>query len=89
LIADFLGATRDDIDALRKALGANDAAGVTREAHRIRGASGLVGAVALSTAAAGIEAAGRSDNLALVRAKLAELDAAVKQFAENSGVEIV
>ena len=89
LIADFLGATRDDIDALRKALAANDTAGVAREAHRIRGASGLVGATALSTAAAGVEAAARSADLVLVRAKLAELHAAVTQFAESSGVEIV
>ena len=88
LIADFLSATRDDIDALRKALTANDAAGVMREAHRIKGASGLVGATALCAAASAIEAAGRSADLAIARAKLAELDAAVKQFADSSGVAI-
>jgi len=88
LIADFLSATRDDIDALRKALSANDAAGVMREAHRIKGASGLVGASALCAAALAIEAAGRSADLAIARTKLAELDAAVKQFADSSGVAI-
>jgi CheY-like chemotaxis protein len=88
LIADFLGATRDDVDALRKALTANDAVGVAREAHRIKGASGLVGATALAAAASAVEAAGRGANLVLARAKLVELDAAVKQFSESSGVAV-
>jgi signal transduction histidine kinase/CheY-like chemotaxis protein/HPt (histidine-containing phosphotransfer) domain-containing protein len=88
LIADFLNATRDDIDALHKALTANDASGVAREAHRIRGASGLVGATGLSIAATSIEAAARSDNFVLARAKLVELEAALKQFSHSSGLEV-
>jgi len=85
LLEDFLHTTREDIAALRAALANGDAGAITREAHRIRGASGLVGATALHTAAARVEAAGREDNMAAARACFAEIEAEVARFAETSG----
>ena len=84
LLRDFLNATRDDIDALRSALAKNDAAAVTREAHRIKGASGLVGANALFSAAARIEAAARNGELAVLPEWLGALEAEVVRFAETN-----
>ncbi len=85
LIQDFLHTTRDDIAALRSALARNDAAAVAREAHRIKGASGLVGAGALAAVAARIEAAGQGGNLAPADAHLRELEAEVARFAATIG----
>jgi HPt (histidine-containing phosphotransfer) domain-containing protein len=82
LIEDFLNTTHDDITALHRALARNDAAAVAREAHRIKGASGLVGATALASAAARIEATGQSGNLAAAPAELRDLETQVACFAE-------
>jgi signal transduction histidine kinase/DNA-binding NarL/FixJ family response regulator len=89
LIEDFLRATQDDLDALRQALAEHDTEGLTREAHRIKGASGLVGADALATAAARIEAAGRAADLTAAAAAVPELEAAVSRFANSHGVALV
>ena len=89
LIEDFLQTTYDDILALRNALTRNDAPAVMREAHRIKGASGLVGATALAAAAARIEAAGQAENLAHVHAQLHELEAQVARFAAANGMSAV
>jgi len=82
LIEDFLHTTRDDITALRSAIADNDAAAVAREAHRIKGASGLVGAAALAAVAARIEAACQAGNLATAQAQLHELETEVARFAD-------
>ena len=81
LIEDFLHTTNDDVAALRSALTRHDAAAVAREAHRIKGASGLVGATTLAEAAARLEVAGQTGNLAPAQAQLHELEAEIARFA--------
>src|SRR5690606_19322831 len=57
LLGDFLDATAEDLAALQAALGAGDAPAVARQAHRIKGAARLVGAVELAAAAEAVEQA--------------------------------
>jgi signal transduction histidine kinase/CheY-like chemotaxis protein/HPt (histidine-containing phosphotransfer) domain-containing protein len=86
LIEDFLHTTHDDLIALHAALTKDDAGAVVHEAHRIKGASGLVGASALAAVAVRIEAAGRSADLASAKAGLAELETEVARFAAAYGI---
>jgi signal transduction histidine kinase/CheY-like chemotaxis protein/HPt (histidine-containing phosphotransfer) domain-containing protein len=88
LIEDFLYATRDDLVALRAALAKDDAGAVMHEAHRIKGASGLVGASALAAVAVRIESAGRSADLAAAKAGLTDLETEVAHFAAANGIGI-
>jgi signal transduction histidine kinase/CheY-like chemotaxis protein/HPt (histidine-containing phosphotransfer) domain-containing protein len=81
LIEDFLHATHEDLVALRLALDGNDAAGVAHEAHRIKGAAGLVGASALAAVAARIESAARAGDLARAHADADALETEVERFA--------
>jgi CheY-like chemotaxis protein len=81
LIEDFLHTTHEDLAALRLALDGNDAAGVAHEAHRIKGAAGLIGATALAAVAARIETAARAGSLARAQADIAALDTEVERFA--------
>jgi HPt (histidine-containing phosphotransfer) domain-containing protein len=81
LIEDFLHTTHEDLAALRLALDGNDAAGVAHEAHRIKGAAGLVGAVAITGVAGRIEAASRAGDLAQAHADIEALEAEVERFA--------
>ena len=67
LLDDFLDATGNDLDSLQRALAADDLAGATREAHRIKGAARLVGANALGDNAADAEAAGRAEDIEQLR----------------------
>ena len=85
LIEDFLNTTREDILALRKALDNGDAGAVTREAHRIKGAAGLVGATALHAVATRIEAAGRNGDVGTAQDTFAELESTVARFAAAVG----
>ena len=56
---DFLSATAQDLAALDAALAQRDAAALTRQAHKIKGAARLVGATELAEAATALESAGR------------------------------
>jgi len=86
LIEDFLHTTREDIAALRVALAHGDAGAMSREAHRIKGASALVGATALHAVATRIEAAGQDNDMAAAQAALAQLESAAAQFAQAAGI---
>jgi signal transduction histidine kinase/DNA-binding NarL/FixJ family response regulator len=81
LLEDFLHTTHEDLAALRLALDGNDAAGVAHEAHRIKGAAGLVGASALAAVAARIESAARAGDLARAHADADALETEVERFA--------
>jgi signal transduction histidine kinase/CheY-like chemotaxis protein/HPt (histidine-containing phosphotransfer) domain-containing protein len=81
LIADFVHSTRQDFVALQAALARNDADAVARESHRIKGASGLVGAVTINACATRIEAAARAHDLAPVPAHTSELGIELNRFA--------
>ena len=81
LIEDFLHTTHEDLAALRLALDGNDAAGVAHEAHRIKGAAGLVGANDIAAVAARIESAARAGDLARAHADADALETEVERFA--------
>ncbi len=59
LLADFLASTDDDLAQLEALREAGDLPGLTRQAHKVKGAARLVGAVELGEASARLEAAGR------------------------------
>ncbi|HEY7873433.1 MAG TPA: ATP-binding protein [Rudaea sp.] len=81
LLEDFLHATHEDLAALRLALDGNDAAGVAHEAHRIKGAAGLVNAKELAAVAARIESAARAGDLARAHTDADALETEVARFA--------
>jgi len=63
VLTDFVATTRGDLLLLLKAQAAGDAARVSREAHKIKGAGRLVGAMALSATAGVVEAAARAGDI--------------------------
>jgi signal transduction histidine kinase/CheY-like chemotaxis protein/HPt (histidine-containing phosphotransfer) domain-containing protein len=86
LLADFLRSTHEDLAALSEAFAKGDATAIAHEAHRIRGASGLVEAAALAACAGRIEAAANANDLDQLKAKIAELEVEVSRFAAANGV---
>jgi len=80
LIADFAQSTRHDLAELKTALARNDADAVAREAHRIKGASGLIGASQLVALAGRIETAARARTLGAAKAHIEEFEAAFARF---------
>ena len=85
LLADFVHSTHQDLRALRSAIAGRDADAVAHEAHRIKGASRLVGALAMATLAERIEAAARAQLFAAVDADLGALENEVALFAQANG----
>ncbi|MFT4178439.1 MAG: ATP-binding protein [Thermomonas sp.] len=59
LLADFLASTDEDMRELERLQALADAPGVTRQAHKIKGAARLVGAMQLAAAADALESTGR------------------------------
>ena len=80
LIADFAQSTRHDLAELKGALARNDADAAAREAHRIKGASGLIGASDLVALAGRIETAARARTLGAAKAHIEEFEAAFARF---------
>ena len=66
LLADFLTSTADDLAQLEALRRGGDLHGLTRQAHKIKGAAKLVGAMQLADAATMLEAAGRNGDWASV-----------------------
>ncbi|MEO6226350.1 MAG: ATP-binding protein [Thermomonas sp.] len=64
LLDEFLDSTRDDLAQLEAMRRDGDLQGLTRQAHKVKGAAKLVGAIELAEAATLLEAAGRSGNWA-------------------------
>jgi signal transduction histidine kinase/CheY-like chemotaxis protein/HPt (histidine-containing phosphotransfer) domain-containing protein len=85
LVREFCEAARHDLDAIAEARRANDLPAVTREAHRLKGASKLVGATELAEIAAAIEAAGRATDWDAVAAKLPGLSPALARIEHWAG----
>jgi signal transduction histidine kinase/DNA-binding NarL/FixJ family response regulator/HPt (histidine-containing phosphotransfer) domain-containing protein len=81
LLIVFLAALRKDLTGLRAAFAAGDLSEATRQAHRIKGASALVGARDVQRAAAEMESAGRSGDLAVFERASRTLDGAVDVLA--------
>jgi len=66
LLADYLTSTREDLAVLDIARAAGDLPALTRQAHKLKGAARIVGALELAAAAERLEAAGREDDWAAV-----------------------
>ncbi|MGV8943918.1 ATP-binding protein [Thermomonas sp.] len=64
LLGEFLESTRDDLAQLETMRRDGDLQGLTRQAHKIKGAAKIVGAMELADAAAMLEAAGRTGDWA-------------------------
>ena len=69
----FLGDVPSRLAALEASFAGNDATGLTREAHSIKGAAANMGAEALRQAAAKVEQAGRCGDLEAARRLLPEV----------------
>jgi two-component system, NarL family, sensor histidine kinase EvgS len=61
LLNDFVRSTEQDLSALKRALIANDPALLSREAHKIKGAAKLVGAMQLALSAEHLELSAKHD----------------------------
>jgi len=75
LLQDFRSTNQDDVSALRAACAGQDRAAILRGAHRIRGASRMIGAAGLAEACAAIE-----HTLRDTAASLPELAAPLARF---------
>src|SRR5690606_9630756 len=76
LLDDFLDSTRQDMARLEAARAAGDLPGVAREAHRLKGAARLVGALELDQCADQLEAAARAADWLGVPVLVADLGTA-------------
>ena len=80
---EFLDTARD---AAREIKGTDDFTVIARAAHRLKGASGVIGALALRQIAEAVERAAKAEDLSTVR-RLRELfDHEVRRVAEQAGV---
>ena len=70
----FLAANQGDAEKLHAALGANDIATVFSTAHRIKGASRMIGANPMADAAEALEKAGKASDWDAVRASMPAFD---------------
>jgi CheY-like chemotaxis protein/HPt (histidine-containing phosphotransfer) domain-containing protein len=83
ILLEFKHANDADADALATALAARDLPGIVRAAHRIKGASRMVGAQPLADVCAVIEDAGRHDDLPGVLAEEPRLRDALDQLSAH------
>jgi HPt (histidine-containing phosphotransfer) domain-containing protein len=82
---EFLDTARD---ATREIKATDDFTAIARAAHRLKGASGVIGALALRQIAEAVERAAKAEDLSTVR-RLRELfDAEVRRVAEQAGVAV-
>jgi signal transduction histidine kinase/CheY-like chemotaxis protein/CHASE3 domain sensor protein/HPt (histidine-containing phosphotransfer) domain-containing protein len=70
ILVDFRRANEDDAAALKRAVDKSNISEVTTASHRIKGASKMVGAMALAAVCEKIERASRADDLQAVRSNL-------------------
>jgi len=80
VLTDFIATTHSDLQTLIAAQASSDVVRVGREAHKIKGAGRLVGALALSAAAAVVEASARAGDLAGCAAGVAALSTAFERL---------
>jgi CheY-like chemotaxis protein len=80
LLLDFLGSTGEDLAQLDALRGSGDLHGMTRQAHKLKGAARLVGALELAAAAEVLEAAGRAGDWASVLPLAVDVATAVERL---------
>ncbi len=80
LLLDFLASTGDDLAQLEALRGGGDLHGMTRQAHKIKGAARLVGALELAAAAEVLETAGRAGDWASVLPLAVDVATAVERL---------
>ncbi len=86
ILVDFLHQTRLDLQALAAALDAGEGAAVAQQAHRLKGAARMVGAIRLATCAARMEDAARRRDFHEARARLAEMEADLAELLTSCGL---
>ena len=84
LLAEFLHSTREDLALLERMRVTSDLHGVTRQAHKVKGAAKLVGAMELAEAAAMLEQSGRSGDWA----HILPLSVDLATTAERLGLDV-
>ena len=80
LLDDYLTATGNDLQSLRRAREGGDANALAHEAHKIKGAAMLVGAVELAAAARALEAAAKAGDWPRVLPLAADVDTAAERL---------
>ena len=85
LLRVFLTESRNDLDALRRALAEDREIDAAFYAHRMKGASAAIGAEAVQYLATAAEALGRVGRADIVRQLVPDLEAAVEQVRVASG----
>ena len=85
LLEDYLQCTGDDMRELERLRGTDDSATLTSQAHRLKGAARLVGALELADAAAALEAALRGGDHARMPALADALHAAHARLQAHVG----
>jgi signal transduction histidine kinase/CheY-like chemotaxis protein/CHASE3 domain sensor protein/HPt (histidine-containing phosphotransfer) domain-containing protein len=80
ILTDFRRANDEDIAMLKRAVENSDIAELTRAAHRMKGASAMVGAIGLSSACEGLEKAGRANDWATALDNMGAFDNACEQL---------
>lgn len=81
---DFLATAQD---AAREIAGTGDLATIARAAHRLKGASGMIGAMTLHRIAEAIEHLAKVGDLAGVRRMEAALRLDIQRVAEQAGLQ--
>lgn len=83
LLDDFLTTTDDDLQELERLRNAGNLTELTRQAHKIKGASRLVGAQVLAAAAEALEVAGRHGDWANILPLATDLHTIVEQLRQR------
>ncbi|HTW54300.1 MAG TPA: ATP-binding protein [Stellaceae bacterium] len=81
ILADFRQAADTDAAELTAAIDSADQEQITRAAHRLKGASGMIGALPLAAICSRIETASRAGDAAAVAAEIAPLQREVERLA--------
>lgn len=73
-------------DAAQEIAATDDCAAIARAAHRVKGASGMIGAAPLHELAKTVELAARASDLPTVRRLQRDFDREVRRVAEQAGL---
>jgi len=82
---EFLDTARD---VAREIKGTDDFIAIARAAHRLKGASGMIGALALRQIAEAVERAAKAEDLSTVRRLRDLFDHEVQRVAEQAGLAV-